>query len=123
VQRLSLQDVATRADCLDDRFFHGASLEIARSERAKALTDDSTRAYIYSGLPPVGAPPLVPVEPPGGEDEPFSPTEGDNCGLSGFCTGDPDLSRILDGDGDGRPDDGVSQKPPRCHGIPGEHCQ
>jgi hypothetical protein len=86
VQRLTPRDVAKRADCLADRFFHGASVEIARAVRAQAVTDAITGADIPdAGLPPVAAPPL---EPFGGVDEPLDPIRDDPCGLSGICTGD-----------------------------------
>lgn len=124
VQRLKLQDLARRADCLDDRFFHGASLEVAREDRARALTDEITRADIPSDLPPVGAPPTVPLEPPGGVDEPLDPIPDDPCGLGDYCTGGVDPLDLFDEDGDGRIDEGgSSQEPPRCWGIPGEHCK
>jgi hypothetical protein len=85
-QPLKLRDVAKGADCLNDRFFHGASVEVARAERLDWLTDAITRADIPdAGLPPVTAPP---PDLPWGVDEPYDPIPDDPCGLSGICTGD-----------------------------------
>jgi hypothetical protein len=92
VQPLKLRDPDKLPDCLDDRFFHGASVEIARSERLQWLTDAITSADIpYTGLPPVAAPPELPLDPPGGVDEPLDPITSDPCGLSGICTGTLDF--------------------------------
>ena len=89
VKPLRLRDLAERPDCLDDRFFRGASVEIARLERLQWLTDAITSADIpYAGLPPVAASREQPLEPPGGADEPLDPIPSDPCGLSAICTGD-----------------------------------
>ena len=89
VKPLRLRDLAERPDCLDDRFFRGASVETARLERLQWLTDAITSEDIpYTGLPPVAAAPEQPLEPPGGADEPLDPYPNDPCGLSAICTGD-----------------------------------
>jgi len=85
VKRLKLQDDAKRADCLADDFFHIASLEGARGERAKAVIDAITGADIPdTGLPAVAAPPEEPFEP----ETPFDPIHDNPCGLSGVCIDD-----------------------------------
>lgn len=89
VMPLRLRDLAERPDCLDDRFFRGASIEIARLERLQWLTDAITSADIpYTGLPPVAAVPEGPRELRGSVDEPLDPIPSDPCGLSAICTGD-----------------------------------
>jgi len=89
VRPLMPRDLAERPDCLEDRFFHGASVEIARVERLQWLTDAITSADIpYAGLPPVATRPEQPVGPRGSVDEPLDPIPSDPCGLSAVCTGD-----------------------------------
>jgi hypothetical protein len=89
VQPLKPRDLPGRPECLDDRFFHGASVEIARVERLQWLTDAITSADIpYTGLPPVAASPEAPRELRGSVDEPLDPNPSDPCGLSAICTGD-----------------------------------
>ena len=89
VKPLRLRDLSERPDCLDDRFFRGASVEIARAERLQWLTDAITGADIPdAGLPPVAASREQPLEPSGVADEPLDPIPSDPCGLSGICTGD-----------------------------------
>ena len=89
VMPLRLRDLAERPDCLDDRFFRGASVEIARLERLQWLTDAITSADIpYAGLPPVAAAPEGPRDLRGSVDEPPDPNPNDPCGLSAICTGD-----------------------------------
>jgi hypothetical protein len=87
VEPLRLRDAEGQLDCFDDHFFHGASVEVARAERAQAVTDAVTRADIpYAGLPPVAAPPESPPELPGKERR--DRIHDDPCGLSSICTGD-----------------------------------
>jgi hypothetical protein len=82
-----MRDANERSDCLQDRFFHGASVEVARVERAQAVTDAITRADIpYAGLPPVAAPPEAPLEPIA--DETRDQMHDDPCGPSSVCTGE-----------------------------------
>jgi hypothetical protein len=89
VMPLRLRDLSERPDCLDDRFFRGTSVEIARLERLQWLTDAITSADIpYTGLPPVAAVPEGPRELRGSVDEPPDPNPNDPCGLSAICTGD-----------------------------------
>jgi len=89
VKPLRLRDLAERPDCLDDRFFRGASVEVARLERLQWLTDAITSADIpYTGLPPVAASSEGPRELRGSADEPPDPHPNDPCGLSAICTGD-----------------------------------
>jgi hypothetical protein len=83
---IQVRDIAKEGDCLEDRYFHGVSLEIARDERLQWLTDAITSADIpYAGLPPVAAPGGPPFEPPG-PDAPGTP-EFDPCGMAG-CNSD-----------------------------------
>jgi hypothetical protein len=126
VQALKLRDIAKRTDCMDDRYFHSTSIEIARLDRENAVTDAITSADIPDpgGLPPVGAGPEPPLEPPGGSDQLFDPIPDDACGIGPFCTGDFDFPEPDPYDPPERtiPDDNP-QRPGRCtSGIPGEHC-
>lgn len=89
VKPLEPRDLSQLPDCLDDRYFHAAAIEIARAERAQWLTDAITSADIpYTGLPPVAAPgdplPSLPERAP-------DPNPNDPCGLNGICTGDLEL--------------------------------
>jgi hypothetical protein len=105
VKPLKPRDLSTLPDCLDDRFFHAAAIEIARAERAQWLTDAITSADIpYTGLPPVAAPgdPL-----PGLPERAPDPNPNDPCGLNGICTGDIDLPK-------------PQQPPTRVRGVSGE---
>lgn len=85
VEPLQARDIAKEGDCLEDRYFHGASIEIARDERLEWLTDMITSADIPdTGLPPVAAPPDSPIEPPGPDApgqsdlDPFPPGNADD---------------------------------------------
>jgi hypothetical protein len=125
VEPIRARDIAKEGDCLDDRYFHGVSIEIARDERLQWLTDAITAADIpYAGLPPVAAPPRPPFEPP--LDPPGGP-EFDPCGLAG-CNPDnfPQPDPV-------RPPERVREEPTRggggrqwgdgCTGShPGEPC-
>ena len=125
VMPLRLRDLAERPDCLDNRFFRGASVEIARLERLQWLTDAITSADIpYAGLPPVATGPGPSLEPRGSVDEPLDPIPSDPCGLNAICTGDVvlpepqrDPPRAPESRGQRRPN-----RPQPCGGIPGEHC-
>jgi hypothetical protein len=128
VQPLRMRDLPDRPDCLDDRFFRGTAVEIARLERLQSMTDAITSADIpYTGLPPVGAGPEGPLEPVGGVDKPPDPYPSDPCGLSAICTGElvlpePGVVSPTGGGGDESPPSGRSNRPPPCVGIPGEQC-
>ena len=125
VQPLKPRDLPGRPECLDDRFFHGASVEIARVERLQWLTDAITSADIpYAGLPPVATGPGPSLEPRGSVDEPLDPIPSDPCGLNAICTGDVSLPapertppRTPESRGQSRPN-----RPRPCGGVPGEHC-
>jgi hypothetical protein len=127
VQPLRPRDLPGRPDCLEDRFFHGASVEIARVERLQWLTDAITSADIpYAGLPPVAAGPELPLEPRGSVDEPLDPNPSDPCGLSAICTGNVDLPEpdpVSPREPEGRSrGQGHHNRPQPCGGVPGEHC-
>ena len=109
VEPIRARDIAKEGDCLEDRYFHGVSLEIARDERLQWLTDAITAADIpYAGLPPVAAPPGPAFEPPG-PDAPGSP-EFDPCGYGG-CNSDlfPEPEPV-------RPPERVVEEPTRPQG-------
>ena len=125
VRPLEPRDLPGRPDCLDDRFFHGASVEIARVERLQWLTDAITSADIpYAGLPPVATGPGPSLEPRGSLDQPMDPNPSDPCGLNAICTGDVvlpepqrDAPRAPESRGQRHPN-----RPRPCGGVPGEHC-
>jgi len=93
VQALKLRDIAKRTRCMDDRYFHSTSIEIARLDRENAVTTVITGADIPDAddLPPVTAVPVPPLEPPGGMDQLFDPIPDHACGIDPFCTGDFDF--------------------------------
>jgi hypothetical protein len=118
VQRLELQDVAGRADCMND--LHAAPIWIARADREEEVTEKITGLDIADmGLPPVAAP------PPGDLADLDRPIDqwGEN---PGDIVGVVDIEPPVDGPGTRTvdpPEPPRSRRPPPCTGgIPGEHC-
>jgi hypothetical protein len=120
-QPFDLRDVFGRKDCMDDSFFHAASLEIARKERYQELTDEITRMDIPGPDVAAPGPEETPFDPP--DRDPFNPCN-DPCGCSAVCTGNIPTSTTGNGNGDGNggTTSKRSRRPPPCGGVPGEHC-
>lgn len=89
VQALKLRDLAKRKACMNDRYFHATSIELARLDREDAMTDVIIGADIpgTGDLPPAAGVPVRPLEPAGGMDQPFEPFTDDACGIGPLCTG------------------------------------
>jgi hypothetical protein len=83
VRRLELQDVAGRADCMND--LHAIPIWIARADREEEVSEKITGRDIADiGLSPVAAPP----EPPFELEGPDIPLHEGGCGLSAICIDD-----------------------------------